>query len=154
MQRRCADNGFTLIEAMIVVAIIGILAGIAFPAFSAYRERAQVAVCIAGIRVIEKAVISFNLDESAYPDSLADVGLADMLDPWGNPYQYLRIDGAGKKVTGKARKDHFMVHINTDFDLYSMGPDGQSKSPLVAPVSRDDIIRANDGLFVGRASLY
>jgi general secretion pathway protein G len=139
---------------MIVVAIIGVLAGIAIPAFKAYRERAQVAVCVAGIRVIEKAVISFAIDESAYPDSLADVGLADMRDPWGNPYQYLRINGVGKSVTGKARKDHFMVPINTDFDLYSMGPDGKSLSPLIAPVSRDDIIRANDGLFVGRASLY
>jgi general secretion pathway protein G len=35
-----------------------------------------------------------------------------------------------------------------------MGPDGKSLAPLVAPVSKDDIIRANDGLFIGRASLY
>jgi general secretion pathway protein G len=72
-------------------------------------------------------------------------------DPWGNPYQYLKIYGLEKKSAGKARKDHFMVPIDTDFDLYSMGPDGASASPLTAKSSRDDIIRANDGGYVGTA---
>jgi general secretion pathway protein G len=148
------DRGFTLIELMFVIAIIGILAAIAIPSFLTYRERAQVAACIAGIKVVEQAVITFAIEGSTYPDSLADVNLAGLRDPWGNPYQYLRIDGMGKKATGKARKDHFMVPINTDFDLYSMGPDGKSVSPLTAPVSQDDIIRANDGGYLGRASLY
>ncbi len=52
------------------------------------------------------------------------------------------------------RKDKFLVPINTDFDLYSMGEDGKSVPPLTAKASRDDIIRANDGGYIGPASGY
>ena len=148
------QTGFTLSELMIVMAIMGILAAIAVPSFQSYRERARLAVCVAGIKVIEEALISYRIDKDVFPDGLAEVGLDGMRDPWGSPYQYLKLEGLGKKATGKARKDHFMVPINTDFDLYSMGPDGKSVSPLTAKASRDDIIRANDGEYIGLASLY
>ena len=41
---------------------------------------------------------------------------------------------------------------NSDFDLYSMGKDGASVGPLTAKASRDDVVRASDGRFVGLAS--
>jgi len=47
-----------------------------------------------------------------------------------------------------------MVPINSDFDLYSMGKDGRSVAPLTAKDSRDDIVRANDGGYVGLASEF
>jgi general secretion pathway protein G len=75
-----------------------------------------------------------------------------MLDPWGYLYQYLDLTTA--HGNGQARKDHGPVPINTDFDLYSMGKDGASVSPLTARASRDDIVRANNGAFVGLASDY
>ena len=53
---------------------------------------------------------------------------------------------------GQARKDRFLVPINSDYDLYSMGPDGGSVPPLTAALSRDDIIRANNGDYFGLAS--
>lgn len=149
------DNiGFTLLELMLVVALIGILAGLAVPAFSVYRERAQVIACISEIKVIGKSILAFRIVENRLPDSLADVNLDLLKDPWGNPYRYLKIEGAPKKTMGSVRKDRFLVPINSDFDLYSVGKDGDSKPPLAAPVSADDIIRANDGQFVGRASVY
>ena len=52
------------------------------------------------------------------------------------------------------RKDHRLVPINSDYDLYSMGKDGRSVSPLTARHSHDDIIRANDGDYVGLAKDY
>ena len=58
------------------------------------------------------------------------------------------------KGKGKMRKDRFLVPINSDFDLYSMGKDGKSSPPLTASASRDDIIRANDGAYVGPAEGY
>lgn len=146
--------GFTLLELMLVVALIGILAGLAVPAFNAYRERAQVAACIADIKVIEKGLLAFRIDEDRFPDSLAEAGLDKIQDPWGHSYRYLKIEGAPKAVMGCVRKDRFLVPLNSDFDLYSVGKDGQSKPPLAAPVSADDIIRANDGQFVDRASHY
>ena len=76
----------------------------------------------------------------------------DLKDPWGNNYQYLNIETT--TGLGKMRKDRFLVPLNTDFDLYSMGKDGDSQSPLTAEVSHDDIIRANDGEYIGIASEY
>jgi general secretion pathway protein G len=58
------------------------------------------------------------------------------------------------KGNGKARKDKFLVPINSDYDLYSDGQDGQSASPLTAKASQDDIVRAANGSYVGLASQF
>jgi general secretion pathway protein G len=47
-----------------------------------------------------------------------------------------------------------MNPINSDYDLYSVGPDGDSSPQLVSKKGRDDIVRANDGEFIGLASEY
>jgi general secretion pathway protein G len=60
----------------------------------------------------------------------------------------------GCSTPGGARKDRRLVPINSDYDLYSVGKDGQSSPPLTAGQSQDDIIRASDGGFVGPASTY
>jgi len=52
------------------------------------------------------------------------------------------------------RKDHNLVPVNSDFDLFSKGKDGQSKSPFTAKASRDDIVRANNGRYIGPVSGY
>ena len=44
--------------------------------------------------------------------------------------------------------------INSSYDLYSMGKDGKTTAALTASASADDIIRANDGAFIGRASEF
>ena len=49
------------------------------------------------------------------------------------------------------RMDRFLHPINSDYDLYSMGKDGETVLPLTARKSHDDVIRANDGSFVGLA---
>jgi general secretion pathway protein G len=54
----------------------------------------------------------------------------------------------------KPRKDKNLVPLNSDYDLYSMGKDGESQIPLTVKISHDDIIRANDGAFVGLAIDY
>jgi general secretion pathway protein G len=146
---RVVVRGFTLIEMMISVVIIGILASIAIPNYSGLRERAFVARAIGDLKALQQDISEYTYTHGALPASLAEIGRANFPDPWGNPYQYLPITGNGK---GGFRKDRFLVPINSDFDLYSMGPDGVSTAPLTAKASRDDIIRANDGGFVGRAS--
>ena len=63
-------------------------------------------------------------------------------------------DKDDKSIKGKPRKDHQMHPINCDYDLYSVGKDGKSEAPLTAKVSQDDIIRANNGGYVGLVSNY
>jgi general secretion pathway protein G len=55
---------------------------------------------------------------------------------------------------GRLRKDRFLVPINPDFDLYSMGKGGRSVGPLTTRHSREDIVRASNGRFVGLAEDY
>ena len=121
--------GFTLIEVMVSVCIIGVLSAIATPFYVSYRERARVAVAIADMKSIEVAVFNFFANNNALPDTLAQVGLGHLRDPWGNPYAYQRIYGGDIKGKGTLRKDHFMVPVNTDFDLYS---NGQGRRQFIA----------------------
>ena len=76
-----------------------------------------------------------------------------MTDPWGNLYVYHKFV-IPPGIAAQARKDRFLVPINSQYDLYSMGKDGDSRLPLSVPVSQDDIVAANDGGFVGLASRY
>ncbi len=147
-------RGFTLIEVMIVVAIIGILSGIGLTMYQSYKEKVKINVCMLGIKAIQTAITGYYIQREEYPDNLSEVGVGDMLDPWGRPYRYLKIAGLNTKGKGNMRKDRFMVPINTDYDLYSMGPDGKTASALTAKISQDDIIRANDGNYIGLASGY
>lgn len=57
-------------------------------------------------------------------------------------------------MMGNARKDRFLVPINSDFDLYSVGPDGLTQASLANRDSLDDVIRAADGAFYGLAENF
>jgi general secretion pathway protein G len=149
---RVRASGFTLIEILITFAVLITLAAIAIPNYLAALDRARIARAVGDIRTIGNAVVGYDVINGVYPDTLDQVGYGANLDPWGQPYQYLNFAGVNGK--GKMRKDRFLVPINTYFDLYSMGKDQQSVSPLTAPVSKDDIIWANDGSFIGLASDY
>ncbi len=78
-------------------------------------------------------------------------GLQQHIDPWGRPYQYLNIRVSG---TSNARKDKKLKPLNSDFDLYSMGPDGLTNKSLNNAKSRDDVVRARDGGFIGTAEEF
>lgn len=149
-----ARAGFTLIELMIVVAILAVLAAIAVPSYQSYIYNALVVQAQSDIKSLDVAIAQYYADTRGFPGTLADIGKNGMLDPWQNPYQYLRLSPPSKGSQGQARKDKNLVPINSDYDLYSMGRDGTSNPPLTSKASRDDIVRASNGRFVGLASGY
>jgi general secretion pathway protein G len=147
------SQGFTLIEIMMVGAIVALLALVAVPAYQEQVLRARVGDATADIKQIEHAIERYKTRFAGQlPADPADFELDDVIDPWGNPYQYLSF--AGLKGKGAMRKDHNLVPINTDYDLYSLGPDGASQPPLTASTSQDDVVRASNGRYVGLAKEY
>ena len=150
-QIRHPQNGLTLVEIMIAIAILGIVSSLSVSLYKDYTLGANVNRAITEIRMIDLMIKDYRLTTRNYPPDLAAVGV-DYQDPWGNDYQYLDI--SSDPGNGAKRKDKNLVPINTDFDLYSMGPDGASVSPLTAQQSHDDIIRANNGKYVGVAEGY
>ena len=76
LNRKRDEKGFTLIELMIVIAIIGILAAIAIPQFAAYRVRAYNASANADLRNLATAQEAYFVDEQIYCSSVAQLVLS------------------------------------------------------------------------------
>ena len=127
-RRRRDEDGFTLVELMVVIVIIGLLATVVMLNVLPSQDRAMVQKARADISVLEQAMESYRLDNLTYPTNeaglqalvTAPAGLtrADRYreggyvrrlpeDPWGNPYQY--------RTPGE----------HGAFDIYSLGADGE-----------------------------
>ncbi len=178
---RSGQRGLTLLELLIVIAIIGTLSGIAVPFYFGQVEKARVIKATAELDNLQIEITNFEVDYNRLPETLEEVKSSGLTDPWGNTYCYLNFallegdppeaedPGLGKnkkgKAKGKAKKsgieaetsirlDPFNTPLNTDYDLYSCGRDGKSAAPIDDPLSEDDIVRGRDGAYIGPASLY
>jgi general secretion pathway protein G len=156
------SSGITLLEMMIIIAILGVLVSIATPTYIGFVERARVQSTIADLRRISLIIEKYKGDEGFFPASLNDVGCGNDFDPWGNQYQYLNTNDVlmnernahqPLKCNG-CRWDKFERPLNTDFDLYSMGKNGVTQPKIDNNQSRDDIIRAANGGYFGQAGSY
>lgn len=146
------EAGFSILELLIVVTLVGVLSALAAPTYMGALERARETRAIADIRSMELEIKVFQLTVGKLPSTLAEVRPLPTQDPWGHAYVYTNLQEI--KGKGKARKDRSLNPINSDFDLYSVGKDGKSSTPLTAKASHDDIVRANDGGFIGLAADY
>lgn len=146
------EGGFTLVELISVVAIISILVAIAIPAYGEYVTRARIVRTVSEIRMLDREITAYKTENGHLPSALSEIGQSGLMDPWGHPYVYLNIEDCNIEGKGKLRRDRFMNPLNSDYDLYSAGADGESKTNLNAAQSRDDVVRVNNGGFVGLAS--
>jgi general secretion pathway protein G len=133
-----------------VAAAALIVGSFAVPAFNGYVERSRVARAVSDIGTMSLKLHRWQQDVHLLPENLAQAGIFGV-DPWGRPYVYLRAADARRT---ELRKDDERLPINTDFDLYSVGPDGVSAVALPAAPSRDDVVRAANGAYIGVAANY
>ena len=139
-------TGFTLIELLIVMATIAVLSTVGFYQYSSFIGRTKVTLAIADIKQMAQFVEDFKELHGRYPDELSELNKSEFKDPWGNPYEYVLI---GNDTKDRWRQDRQDKPINTYFDLWSCGADGKTAKQVRASQSRDDILRAWDGTFVG-----
>jgi len=103
--RRASRDGFTLIEILLVVVIIGILAAVAVPNLAGKVGKAQTSAAKSSIAAIESAIDMYEVDNGKFPDSLQNlvtkgsepnwsgpyIKKAESLnDPWGTQFQYTK----------------------------------------------------------------
>lgn len=147
-------RGFTLVELLTAVVIIGMLATLGLPKLRDMVEQARIAKAIGDIRAIQSDLMAIEAADQPLPANLAAIG-RNISDPWGKSYQYINFSlfkGAG--VPPSARRDRFLVPLNSTFDLFSMGKDGASIPPISSGNGADDIVRADDGGYIGLGRKY
>ena len=143
------SKGFGLLELMLTLCIASLIMAVALPMYGGYAERVKVSRAIGDIASVSIEIDVFRRRNSdRVPASLAELPKLMPNDPWGRPYVFLNIID-DQPSEGAVRKDGKINALNTDYDLYSQGEDGDSKGPLNAKASRDDIVRANNGSYIG-----
>jgi general secretion pathway protein G len=131
------DSGFTLLELLVVLVIIGLLVGVVAPKYFSQIGKSEVKVARAQIKGLEDALDQYRLDVGRYPSTEQGLAALDAMpsgesrwagpylkkavpsDPWGHPYQY--------RMPGE----------HGEFDLYSLGKDGQPGSAAASPEIRN-----------------
>ena len=144
-------RGFSLVEMVILLAIVGVVIAFSVPVYQRYVDRSRVLEATVQLGVLSKEIKDVERKNGALPATLAAAGL-ERADPWGYTFRYFNLQTS--TGNGNARKDKKLAPLNSDFDLYSVGKDGASQENLGHATSRDDIVRARDGAFVGPAEEF
>jgi len=150
---RLADQrAFSLVETLVVCGLIATLASLSAGIYVNALKRARITRAIGDLRALDTDIRAFHTRFNRYPTTLAEARMPVPMDPWGSPYVYT--DLTERSSRGRARKDGRLNPINADFDLYSVGEDRRTSTPLTAANSKDDVIRAREGAFLGLASEF
>ncbi|HEZ2932945.1 TPA: pilin [Neisseria meningitidis] len=131
------QKGFTLIELMIVIAIVGILAAVALPAYQDYTARAQVSEAILLAEGQKSAVTEYYLNHGEWPGDNSDAGVASASDIKGKYVQSVTV--ANGVVTAEMKSDGVNNEIKgKKLSLWAKRQDGSVKWFCGQPVERAD----------------
>jgi general secretion pathway protein G len=128
--RRRRNRGFTFIEIMLVVLIIGILMAVVVPNMVGKTNKARITVCKQSMQAIKTALSNYELKAGSYPTT--EQGLASLVkrpsdvseDDWDGPY----LEDAPKDPWGSEFVYRAPGENNRDYDLFSKGKDRQEGS--------------------------
>lgn len=113
-------KGFSLLEVLIVLSIVGVILAISVPRLMKAREVTQEVACKASLQALSSTLELYYTKNQCYPDKLSDlesqgfIQKKGLLDSWGNPMKYLPVF-EGKKISS--------------YSLTSLGPDGIAGTP-------------------------
>jgi len=150
---RNAVGGFTLIEVMVAIAIIGVLMAVALPGYQNFVDKGRVAETSAAMLEIQNNIEIYIAKNNSIPPSLEALGVTLEKDKWGNDFIYVPIEGHPENYSVARASSHVVV-LNEDYDLWSPGKDGLSSRVISHNLAQDDIIRANNGKYFGIAEDY
>jgi general secretion pathway protein G len=145
------SKGYTIIETMVAVGIIGISGALAYPVYSSHVDKMKIAESRKDLVLTDLKIETYFATNGAFPPDLAAIGMQQD-DPWGKTYFYYNRDIPSGN--GRERMDVNGTKINTDYDLYSKGPDNISAGKVSHSNGLDDIVRGNNGDFIGAGADY
>ncbi|HGO7055827.1 TPA: pilin [Neisseria meningitidis] len=137
------QKGFTLIELMIVIAIVGILAAVALPAYQDYTARAQVSEAILLAEGQKSAVTEYYLNHGKWPDGNSDAGVASSSTIKGKYVEKVEV------AKGVITATMLSTGVNNEIkgkklSLWAKRQDGSVKWFCGQPVKRDDANAKDD----------
>ncbi|HGH0150502.1 TPA: pilin [Neisseria meningitidis] len=131
------QKGFTLIELMIVIAIVGILAAVALPAYQDYTARAQVSEAILLAEGQKSAVTEYYLNHGTWPSNNSSAGVATSSDIKGKYVEKVEVKNG--VVTAEMKSSGVNKEIQgKKLSLWAKRQDGSVKWFCGQPVTRDD----------------
>ncbi|HHO0657524.1 TPA: pilin [Neisseria meningitidis] len=139
------QKGFTLIELMIVIAIVGILAAVALPAYQDYTARAQVSEAILLAEGQKSAVTEYYLNHGKWPDGNSDAGVATSSEIKGKYVEKVEVKNG--VVTAEMKSSGVNKEIQgKKLSLWAKRQNGSVKWFCGQPVTRDKADKADDGV--------
>lgn len=142
------QHGFTLAETLIATALLAVGVDAIVGGFAGQLERLRIERAKQEITRIESAIEGYRILHHELPDSLTNLGAPVPLDPWGHSYEYVNFAASGTV----GQRNYNGLPVNSEYDLYSPGPDGRTDADLWSETGHDDIVRARDGSFLGSAA--
>jgi len=126
--KKVTKQGFTLVELLIVIVVVALMSTVAIPLYESYALRAKTSDATTDMLRIQMAIDRFESNSFRLPNSLVDIGMQNLLDPWGQTYVYER-RAAGDETIDIENTSEGQIRIFKNLNLAQLGYDLFSTGP-------------------------